>query len=81
MKSNCARCKQKISVNSNSQKYCKDCAYIVQLEKKRKYIAAKRKKEEGLFGPRPIRKKDGTINFNAEKKAIQKEMERLGLRI
>jgi len=74
----CAKCN--IKTINNKQKYCKNCAYIVQLERKKKFINDKRKKEKGTFGPNPIKGKNGAINFDAEQKAILKEMRRLGLR-
>jgi len=52
----------------------------VQLERKRCFAARKRQKETGTLGPHPIRDKNGTVNVNAERKAILKEMIRLGLR-
>jgi len=41
---------------------------------------AKKKKEQEIFDSHPIRKDDGTIDIEAEQKAILKEMKRLGLR-
>lgn len=76
----CERCSIKIVKTSNSQKYCKSCAYIVKLETGRVFQQKRRIKEEGTLGPHPIKNKNGIINFKAEHKAILKELKRLGLR-
>lgn len=76
----CAKCKEKIQLTNNKQKYCKDCAYIVHLEKAKSLANQKRQRKEGTFGPNPIKKKNGSINIKAEQNAIQKELKRLGLR-
>lgn len=76
----CARCKEKIQSVSNKQKYCRDCAYVIHLEKSKLAVNKKRQREEGAFGPKPIKKKDGSINIKAEQKAILREIKRLGLR-
>lgn len=76
----CERCSKLYRRNSNAQKYCKLCAYIVHLEGMRRIRNKKRQKEEGFLGPHPIKNKDGSININAERRAILKELTRLGLR-
>lgn len=75
----CKRCRCGFEPNSNAQKYCSDCAYIVNLNKAKKSVNKKRQKTIGTFGATPIMK-NGQINFKAEHKAIIKEMQRLGLR-
>lgn len=77
----CARCKKEIKhPKNNKQKYCKDCAYIVDLERSK--LAAKKKRQitTGTLGPNPIKNKNGSINIKAEHHAILKEMKKLGLR-
>jgi len=76
----CDRCKEKFKPTNNKQKYCADCAYIIDLEKSKQAAQRKRQSEVGTFGSKPIKKKDGTINVKAEKHAILREMKRLGLR-
>lgn len=77
----CVRCKEDLQPPvSNKQKYCKDCAFVVHLEQMRHAAKKKRQLTTGTFGSNPIKRKDGTINYRAEHKAIQREMVKLGLR-
>jgi hypothetical protein len=79
MTKQCKRCRCNFKPNSNAQKFCSDCAYIVNLDKARKSAQKKRQKTNGTFGADPI-KKNGKINFEAEHRAIKRELIRIGLR-
>jgi len=75
----CDNCGTRITKTSNAQKYCTNCAPIIQLFKKRRNLKKKREKA-GSLGAHLIKRKNGKPNFKAEAKAIKKELKRLRLR-
>lgn len=64
--------------------YCETCAFMFDLETRRKRQQMKRKYQEELgtrdFSPNIKRNKDKSPNFLAEIRAVRKELRSLGLR-
>lgn len=81
----CRKCGDDIKYKGRGRppKYCKSCAYIVNLEKERKRQKMKRKYQEELgtrnFGSKMKRNDDDTPNFTAERRAIRKELRDIGV--
>lgn len=78
MAKQCERCRCDFEPNSNAQKYCKDCAYMITYWKRAKY--RKLKREERIFECKAIRNKDGSIDFDREGKEVRHLLKYYGLR-
>jgi len=82
----CQRCGESIEYCGigRKPKYCESCAYIVDLEKKRKRQQMKREYHEELgtrnFGSKMNRYEDNRPNFKAELNAVRKELRDIGLK-
>ncbi len=74
----CDKCGQDFEPNSNSQKHCKDCAYMLQYWKSK--TKDKLKQEKKVSECKAVRNKDGTIDFEKEAKEFKHLLKFYGLR-
>lgn len=74
----CRRCHKNTKRNSNAQKYCKNCAIVEEIQKRKKR-ARKQRNSKSLLKEHMLRHEDGSPDFEAEAEIIKKEIKRLGL--